>query len=427
MTKILVAASPIYGHFAPQRAVAEHLAAAGYDVTMLSLARFRDTVDSSRIRFEEFTGEAAVDPEVLHASPERLSIPAGPERFAWDMRNIFVRAVAAQHRDIQRVIAQAGTEPVLLIHETGLFGAAPSLLGARGPRPRAALGLGPVSFTLSSVDTAPFGMGLPPATNEEERTRNREAYAFLQGNVLAPAQRLFERTLIALGVTQQPIPFFLDSTVLEADLFLQLSIEELSYKRSDTPEHVRFVGPLPAVSHAGELPEWWGDLGTAEQIIVVTQGTVANQDFSELIEPAIEGLTDFPGIVVVATGREGKPRQAGANVRVAEFLPFATLLPRADLLVTNGGFGAVQQALSFGKPMVVSGLSEEKLESNVRLAATGAALDLAAARPTAAEVRRGVETVLGTASYRQNARRLAAEYAKVDAFTEIEKAVSELV
>lgn len=425
MSRILVAASPVYGHFAPLNWVAAFLADRGHDVTLLSHEQFRAKADEN-VWYEAFTGEAGADLEQVFTSPERLAVPAGPEQFAWDMCNIFVKAMAPQHRDLQRVIAEAGDEPVILIYETGFLGAVPSLFGVTGPRPATAIGLGPVSFTLSSADTAPFGLGLPPDSSEEGRARNQEANAFMQGQLLGPAQELFEQTLTELGVAAAEIPFFLDSTVLKADLFLQMSVEELSYKRSDTPAHVRFVGTLPPAGDGGELPAWWPEVEAAERVVVVTQGTIANQDFGELIEPTLEGLADFPGLVIAATGRPGEVRDVPANARVTEFVPFDALLPHADILVTNGGFGAVQQALRYGVPMVAAGLSEEKLENNVRLAATGAAVNLATERAAATEVRKAVEEVIGAASFRDNARRLAAEYAAVDAFAEIEKALAEL-
>jgi UDP:flavonoid glycosyltransferase YjiC (YdhE family) len=428
MANVLVAATGVYGHFAPMCAVAAFLADRGHYVTLLSHESFRESAEGAGIRFVPFTGKAARDMEAAFTAPERLAVPPGPERFEWDMRNLFVDALESQHRDVQRCVADAGDAPVLLVYETGFLGAVPSLLGVPGPRPVAALGLGVVSFTLSSIDTAPFGMGLPPDSSEEGRTRNREANAFVQGQLFGPAQGLFERTLAELGVPEQQerIPFFLDSTVLLADRFLQLSVEELSYKRSDTPAHVAFVGALPPTPPTNELPSWWFEVEAAEQVVVVTQGTVSNREFADLIDPALEALADFPGLVVAATGRPDQPRSVPSNTRVAEFVPFDALLPHADLLIANGGFGAVQQALRHATPMVVAGLSEEKLENNVRLAATGAALNLSTERPTSAELRKAVDQVLGTPAYRANAERLAAEYAKLDALAEIGRAVTDL-
>ncbi|MFJ4633364.1 glycosyltransferase [Streptomyces sp. NPDC088847] len=189
--------------------------------------------------------------------------------------------------------------------------------------------------------------------------------------------------------------------------------------------HVKFVGTLPPATASSDLPAWWLEVTSAEKVVVVTQGTIANQDFADLIEPTLQALADFPALVVTATGRAGEVRGVPANARFAEFIPFDDLLPHTDVLVTNGGFGAVQQALRHGVPMVATGLSEEKQENNVRPAATGAAVDLATNRPASNDVRQAVDTVLNTDSYKANAQRLAAEYAKLNALEEIEKAISE--
>ena len=46
------------------------------------------------------------------------------------------------------------------------------------------------------------------------------------------------------------------------------------------------------------------------------------------------------------------------------------LLPRTDVLVTNGGYGGVQQALAHGVPLVVAGRTEDKVEVAARVVPT---------------------------------------------------------
>jgi formate dehydrogenase assembly factor FdhD len=38
------------------------------------------------------------------------------------------------------------------------------------------------------------------------------------------------------------------------------------------------------------------------------------------------------------------------------------LLPKVDVMVTNGGYGGVQRAVSTGVPLVVAGSTEDELE-----------------------------------------------------------------
>ncbi|MGZ8747181.1 MAG: glycosyltransferase [Mycobacterium sp.] len=92
------------------------------------------------------------------------------------------------------------------------------------------------------------------------------------------------------------------------------------------------------------LPEWWPDLDGNRPVIHVTQGTVANTDYGQAIEPTLHALADEDVLVTVATG--GRPVESlpplPANARAAVFLPYDELLPRTSIFVTNGGYGGVQ-------------------------------------------------------------------------------------
>jgi len=69
--------------------------------------------------------------------------------------------------------------------------------------------------------------------------------------------------------------------------------------------------------------------------------------------------------------------------------------------------------------MVLAGETEDKIEGNARTAHTGAAINLKTQRPTVAAIREAVQQILATTSYRQNARRLQAEYAQLDPYASI--------
>ena len=137
-----------------------------------------------------------------------------------------------------------------------------------------------------------------------------------------------------------------------------------------------------------------------------------------LFAPAIEGLAKEDVLVVLATG--GRPRDelvltsVPANVRIASMLPYAELLPRTSVMVTNGGYGGVQIALSHGVPLVVAGTTEDKPEVAARVAWSGSGINLRTSTPTAAAVRNAVREVLAKPGYRLNAQRLSHEYSRYD-------------
>jgi UDP-glucoronosyl and UDP-glucosyl transferase len=69
-------------------------------------------------------------------------------------------------------------------------------------------------------------------------------------------------------------------------------------------------------------------------------------------------------------------------------------LPKVDVLVNNGGYGSVNQALSFGIPLVTAGLTEDKADVNLRVAWSGVGINLATNAPSCEALRRAVRTVL---------------------------------
>lgn len=157
--------------------------------------------------------------------------------------------------------------------------------------------------------------------------------------------------------------------------------------------------------------------------MVVTQGTVANEDFSQLIEPALVGLADMDVIAVAALGRDPRALMARvpANARVAEYIPFGALLPKADVFVGNGGSGSTQQALAAGVPVVIAGETEDKPANAARVAYHRLGVNLQTATPTAQAVAGAVGSLLQDKEVRENVRRLAKVYAQHDVLDTIER------
>ena len=127
-------------------------------------------------------------------------------------------------------------------------------------------------------------------------------------------------------------------------------------------------------------------------------------------------------LVVVSTGGRDI-RGLGTlplNARVAEYLPYDRLLPLTDVFVSNGGFGGVQQALSYGVPIVIAGDTEDKPEVAARVEWSGVGVNLRTGRPTPPAVATAVRAVLDDESYRSQARAQADAIAALDSLATIE-------
>jgi UDP:flavonoid glycosyltransferase YjiC (YdhE family) len=132
--------------------------------------------------------------------------------------------------------------------------------------------------------------------------------------------------------------------------------------------------------------------------------------------------------VATTGGPDPEPLRAGLppNARLERFIPHDRLLPHVDVMVTNGGYGGIQQALANGVPLVVAGDSEDKPEVAARVHWSGVGVNLRTGHPSPAMVAHAVRRVLARRSYHLRARALQAQMAASDPLGDISAALAEL-
>jgi UDP:flavonoid glycosyltransferase YjiC (YdhE family) len=187
----------------------------------------------------------------------------------------------------------------------------------------------------------------------------------------------------------------------------------------------------PIIPGQAQLPPWAHELDGSRKVVLLTQGTLANHNFQLLIAPTLAALANDPDVLVVATAGERPvdaiPGAIPSNARVASYLPFEWLLPHVDVLVTNGGYGSVNQAMSFGIPLVTAGMTEDKADVNARVAWAGVGVNLATNEPTPEAPRAAVRTALDRPAYRMRASQMADEFAHIDARSEILSIINQAI
>lgn len=150
-----------------------------------------------------------------------------------------------------------------------------------------------------------------------------------------------------------------------------------------------------------------------------------------MVAPTLTALANEPDVLVVATtgGRpiDAIPGPIPGNARVSSYLPFEWLLPKVDVMVTNGGYGSVNQALSFGVPLVTAGLTEDKADVNARVAWSGVGINLATNEPAPPALREAVRTVLDAPGYRARAATMAKELRGIDTRATILRIIEQVV
>ncbi len=424
--KILVASPPATGHLNPLLAISRFLIAEGHEVVGITGTVLRDRIEGAGLKFYPLPAGADFDLRDINAIvPELKDLPPGPERSRLGIERIFVDSIPAQHQGLQQALREFPAD--VIVADDMYFGLLPTLLGPRAERPPAVL-CGTSFLHWPREDGASHFSGKPPATTQAQRDEYaamaREHDRLLQ----QPLTRRLNEYLKELGVGPVSTPLFALGLEL-ADSFIQLTVPKFEYPRKNLPSSVHFVGTPPIIPNQVPLPSWAHELDGARKVVLVTQGTVANHDFHLLIGPTLAALANEPDLLVIATagGRpiEAIPGPIPANARLASYLPFEWALAKADAFVTNGGYGSVNQALSFGVPIVTAGLTQDKAEVNARVAWSGVGINLATNQPTPEAVREAVRTVLDRPDYRIRAASMAADYAATDTQSEILRIVNE--
>jgi MGT family glycosyltransferase len=425
--KILIASTPATGHINPMFSIGQMLVAAGHDVVGLSANAVRGRIEAAGATFHAFPPEADLDfRDMVGTFPEIRHIPPGPELSRFYLERVFIDPLTAQHEGMLEVLRDFPADVILA--DDMFYGALPMLLGPRHVRLPIIL-CGTMFLHVPRDDGGPNFAGLLPAANDAERKEYAALLAEREATLYAPVREYLNRRLAALGVG--PVSVIPGEAIVKLpDAYLQLTVPSFEYNRRHVPASVRFIGTMPIIPNQAPLPAWADEIDGSRRVVLVTQGTVSNHDFNRLVAPTLTALADEPDLLVVATcgGRpvEAVPGPIPANARLASYLPFEWLLPRVSAVVTNGGYGSVNQALSFGVPLVGAGLTEDKADVNSRVAWSGVGIDLKTNEPTPPALRQAVRAVLDTPHYRARAAAMAQDFASIDTRGEILRTVEEV-
>lgn len=421
MTTYLICATAMPGHVLPMLAIGQHLASLGHQVLVHTSSQFRPQVEAAGATLVPF--QAAIDNDYRtldQRHPEWRKLAGGHARLCYGLKHFFADAIGPQLAGVRAVLATQQVDAILV--DTMFCGVLPLLLGPRETRPPI-VAIGITALSLSSCDTAFFGTALPPLATPDGQARNLAMNRNLKHAMFGEVQRYFNQCLAATGAPALP-DCVLDTMITLPDRYLQLTAAEFEYPRSDLPASVRFVGPLtPPASRDFSAPDWWPELDDGRPVVLVTQGTLANDDTGQLILPTLTALASRPDLQVIATTGGPVPQRladaAPANARVLPFLPYDRLLPKVSLMVTNGGYGAVNHALSLGVPLVLAGASEEKPEIAARVAWSGAGINLGTGQPAPRQLAQAVHSVLTEPHYRIRASALRDGFSRYSALASI--------
>ncbi|XWX01495.1 hypothetical protein V2A60_009523 [Cordyceps javanica] len=435
--KILALASPADGHTFPILRIVEELVIRGYNVTLLAGEDFKERTAAAGAQFlpvPPYDGIQKITSELGHIADER-------DRLGAALIKLFIEPTASRmavlYSALEQVRRENPSHKILLLTESFFLGDHPLFFGAPLPegfttRPRA-ININACSYTLNSVDSAPFGLAIIPDGTPESRSRHNKMYADLLSGPLAAAMALQMKTFTDLGAkTLEDVEgrHPLDVITTAADVTLQMCPPSLEYQRSDIHPKVRFIGALPprlAKQSFAKPPFWDAIVEGTKRVVVVSQGTVAMR-YDHLLIPTMHALADRDDLVVVAIlGCRGAELSSvvsiPSNAHVVDYLSYDAILPHAAVFVLNAGYGGFIHGIVNGIPMVLAGGSEDKPEVANRGEFAGVGVNLRTGTPSQTQIREGVDEILSNSKYTQRVREVQLENEKMKAMDSIEEEI----
>ena len=142
--------------------------------------------------------------------------------------------------------------------------------------------------------------------------------------------------------------------------------------------------------------------------------SVAKARFAVSVQNPTESSEPTRGDAAAAVTTGGRPAESipvsiPANAHIASFLPYAQIMTEIDLLISNGGYGTVNMAISHGIPVISAGLTEDKEEVSAHVQWSGVGINLCTNQVPPWAIRDAVDEIFTRPSYRERARKLSIE------------------
>jgi MGT family glycosyltransferase len=397
--KAMIAVVPLAGHVGPVSGLVAELVSRGHDVRVYTSSRYWRRFNDLGATVVTWSAAQDFDEDNLGATFPLARRP-GLLRVLALVRHGFIGTAPGQVRDLGRELEREPAD--VLVADSMSFGGV--LTGELRGLPWALLNVLPFN---QSLESGAAGFQVKPAHGALGRQRDRLLRLAYRA-VTYPFKRAYNQARAEIGLPRDRRPY---GSVLFSDwLVLATGCPSLDVPRLDLPDQVHFVGRLDAAGAV--LPSGAGDGASTRPLVVVTQGT-HDVEPADLIEPSLKGLADLEVEVIATSGRLGRIDVGVAppeNAHVVDLIDFASVLPKAAVFVTNGGWGGVLASLAAGVPAVVApGRAADKPEIAARIARSGAGINLRRRRPKPDAIADAVREALTNPSYRERARQIASE------------------
>jgi len=413
MARFLITCWSFPGHVFQPLAIAKVLRERGHECAFYSGQRAANVIEGEGFLFFPFR---AVDEEAVYRltfSPRqnRTVSWGGILQYTRTLQSLLLDTVPEQVTDLEVILND--WQPDVIATDPNLV--APILV-LHQKRGLAVAILSYFACTIPGPDAPPFGLGLPRPRNWDTRLLSR--------SVSLAARTVGMRFRRAADAIRRrydlpPMGTSFLSYCGKMPLYLVLGTAEFDHERKDLPASVHYVGAClwDRPRHEKSL-DWLDELPHDQPWVHASEGTLHVQE-PLVLRAAAQGLANLPTQVILTTGGNREPEDLdlgpiAPNVRLVRWVSHTQLLPHLDVMITTGGSATVQSSLKAGMPLIVVPTEWDKPEIARRVVDCGAGLRLNPRECTARRLRMAVERVLGDPSFRRNAQRMAAAFARYE-------------
>lgn len=391
MAVVLAYTSPAIGHLFPFCALLDELAARGHQIHVRTLNAGVDPC-----RRLGFVAEP-VDPRI-ESLQSRDWATGSALRVAGQTVEVLVARAAIEVADVGAAIRDVAPDVMLI--DANCWGA----MAAAEAQDVPWLGFSPFIPYLDSPGSPPFGPGAAPRAGWTGLVRDTGIRMVTSTVFDRPLRRGMNPIRAALGV---PPVRSADELLRRAPELLVATSKPFEYPHTDWGESVHLIGPAVFEPPARHRPDWLDDVELP--VVLVTTSSVRQAD-AALVGAALNALAG-QRVHVVATHPAGAvdvDPSAHPHVTLTDFVPHSAVLDRAVCVITHGGMGITQKALSRGIPVCVVPFARDQFEVARRVEIARAGTRLPASRLTVRRLRDKVRLAM---AMRSGASAVAAGFA----------------
>jgi MGT family glycosyltransferase len=407
MAKILVASVPLSGHVNPAVPLVKLLIGRGHEVCWYSGKHYKKVIQDSGAKF--FSFQKAKD---FHDSSISTDFPKLPyssllKHASYYIRHVFYDNMPGQYSDLCEILKEFAAD--LILTDEWFTGVIP--LAEKKIIPWVCYCNSPLFFYSKEI---PFpGAGIFPDSSILGINRNIIVNWMVTKLFFAKTQSYINSIRRTLGLDPMQ-NFFLINNIFISTLFVKFNTLAFEINWKDLPEQIRFTGPVIPEQPIEVKYHWAPLLKTGRPVIFITQGSVNIKNYNKLIIPALKALKNTDAMIIIATGNTSKEefvlKYTSENVFIEKYIPYDYIMPHANLIITNGGFGGVITALWHGVPLVVAGDTEDKPEIAARIKYCGVGINLGTGHPKPYRIKKAVDNILLNPAFKENAMNISKDF-----------------